>query len=47
MMTKNSGRVAFANPQAQDWLDNLRQIADKFETALKWQTTGRGYGQKV
>ncbi|PIE68153.1 MAG: cation ABC transporter substrate-binding protein [Deltaproteobacteria bacterium] len=29
------GQVAFANPLAEDWLANLRQIADKFGAALK------------
>lgn len=29
------GRVAFADPLAEDWLANLRQVADKFRAALK------------
>ncbi|MGD8701635.1 MAG: zinc ABC transporter substrate-binding protein [Desulfosarcina sp.] len=29
------GQVAFANPLAEDWMANLRQVADKFEAALK------------
>jgi len=29
------GQVAFADPLAQDWMANLRQVADKFEAALK------------
>jgi zinc transport system substrate-binding protein len=29
------GQVAFANPLAEDWLTNLRQITDKFHAALK------------
>lgn len=29
------GQVAFANPMAEDWMANLRQVADKFQAALK------------
>ncbi len=29
------GQVAFANPLAEDWMANLRQVADKFQAALK------------
>jgi zinc transport system substrate-binding protein len=29
------GQVAFANPLAEDWMANLRQVADKFQVALK------------
>ena len=29
------GQVAFADPLAEDWLANLRQVADKFQAALK------------
>ena len=29
------GQVAFADPLAEDWMDNLRQVADKFREALK------------
>ncbi len=29
------GQVAFANPLAEDWMDNLREVADKFHEALK------------
>jgi zinc transport system substrate-binding protein len=29
------GQVAFANPLAEDWMANLRQVADKFKAALK------------
>lgn len=29
------GQVAFANPLAEDWMVNLRQVADKFQAALK------------
>ncbi len=29
------GQVAFANPLAEDWMNNLREIADKFKAALK------------
>ncbi len=29
------GQVAFANPLAEDWINNLREIGDKFEAALK------------
>jgi zinc transport system substrate-binding protein len=29
------GQVAFADPLAEDWMANLRQVADKFEAALK------------
>jgi len=29
------GQVAFANPLAEDWMANLRQVADKFQIALK------------
>ncbi len=29
------GEVAFANPLAEDWMANLRQVADKFQAALK------------
>jgi zinc transport system substrate-binding protein len=29
------GQVAFADPLAEDWMTNLRQIADRFEAALK------------
>ena len=28
------GQVAFANPLAEDWMANLRQVADKFQAAL-------------
>jgi zinc transport system substrate-binding protein len=27
------GQVAFANPLAEDWIANLRQVADTFRTA--------------
>jgi zinc transport system substrate-binding protein len=29
------GEVAFANPLAEDWMANLRHVADKFQAALK------------
>jgi zinc transport system substrate-binding protein len=29
------GQVAFANPLAEDWMANLREVADKFEAGLK------------
>jgi len=29
------GQVAFVDPLAEDWMANLRQVADKFEAALK------------
>jgi zinc transport system substrate-binding protein len=29
------GQVAFADPLAEDWIANLRQVADKFQSALK------------
>ncbi len=29
------GQVAFADPLAEDWLGNLREVADKFKAALK------------
>jgi zinc transport system substrate-binding protein len=29
------GQVAFADPLAEDWMANLREVADKFEAALK------------
>ena len=29
------GQVAFADPLAADWMENLRMIADKFKSALK------------
>ena len=29
------GQVAFANPLAEDWMTNLQEAADKFESALK------------
>jgi zinc transport system substrate-binding protein len=29
------GQVAFANPLAEDWMANLRDVADKFQQALK------------
>ncbi len=29
------GQIAFANPLAEDWLSNLREIAKKFEAALE------------
>ncbi len=29
------GQVAFANPLAEDWMANLRQVADKFQASLK------------
>jgi zinc transport system substrate-binding protein len=29
------GQVAFANPLAENWMANLRQVADKFQAALK------------
>jgi zinc transport system substrate-binding protein len=29
------GQVAFANPLAEDWMANLGEVADKFESALK------------
>ncbi len=29
------GQVAFANPLAEDWVNNLREIGDKFKAALK------------
>jgi len=30
-----SGQVAFADPLAENWMDNLRQVAHKFKMALK------------
>ncbi len=30
-----SGQVVFANPLAEDWMTNLRKVADKFKNALK------------
>jgi zinc transport system substrate-binding protein len=30
-----SGQVAFADPLAEDWMANLREVADKFQAALK------------
>jgi zinc transport system substrate-binding protein len=30
-----NGQVAFADPLAEDWLGNLREVADKFKAALK------------
>ena len=30
-----NGQVAFADPLAKDWMANLRQVADKFQVALK------------
>jgi zinc transport system substrate-binding protein len=30
-----NGQVVFANPLAQEWMANLRQVADKFQAALK------------
>lgn len=29
------GEVVFVNPLAESWVDNLRQVAEKFDTALK------------
>lgn len=29
------GQVAYANPLAEDWLENLHQVANKFKEALK------------
>jgi zinc transport system substrate-binding protein len=29
------GQVVFADPLAEDWMDNLREVADKFKAALK------------
>jgi zinc transport system substrate-binding protein len=29
------GQVVFADPLAEDWADNLRGVARKFETALR------------
>ena len=29
------GQVAFADPLAEDWMANLQQVAEKFQTALK------------
>ncbi|MGV8079418.1 MAG: metal ABC transporter solute-binding protein, Zn/Mn family [Syntrophales bacterium] len=29
------GQVAFADPLAEDWMGNLREVADKFQAALK------------
>ena len=29
------GQVAFANPLAEEWMDNLRQVAEKFKATLK------------
>ena len=29
------GQVAFVDPLAEDWMANLRQVADKFQAALK------------
>ncbi len=29
------GQVAFADPLAEDWMANLRQVADKFQAALR------------
>ncbi len=29
------GQVAFANPLAEDWMSNLRDVSDQFKTALK------------
>ena len=29
------GQVAFADPLAEDWMANLREVADKFQRALK------------
>ncbi|MGD9008507.1 MAG: zinc ABC transporter substrate-binding protein [Desulfobacteraceae bacterium] len=29
------GQVAYANPLAEDWMANLRQVADKFQAVLK------------
>jgi zinc transport system substrate-binding protein len=29
------GQVAFADPLAEDWMANLRQVADKLRTALR------------
>jgi zinc transport system substrate-binding protein len=29
------GQVAFADPLAEDWIANLRQAADKFQSVLK------------
>jgi hypothetical protein len=28
-------RVIFANPLAEDWITNLREVAGKFDAALK------------
>ena len=30
-----NGQVVFADPLAEDWMANLRQVADKFQAALK------------
>jgi zinc transport system substrate-binding protein len=30
-----SGQVAFADPLAEDWMANLREVAEKFEAALR------------
>ena len=35
MAKEIGGQVAFADPLAEDWMANLRKIADKFEAALK------------
>ena len=29
------GQVAFADPLAEDWMTNLREVAGKFKAALK------------
>ena len=29
------GQVAFADPLAEDWMANLREVADKFKAALR------------
>jgi zinc transport system substrate-binding protein len=29
------GQVAFADPLAEDWMGNLREVTDKFQAALK------------
>ena len=29
------GQVAFADPLADDWMANLREVADKFKAVLK------------
>jgi zinc transport system substrate-binding protein len=29
------GQVTFADPLAEDWMGNLRHVADKFQAALK------------